>query len=101
MVTPDNLGNQNDIFMLHRLILKVTKFKLPPANLWSTVVKNIFFGGGGGGGGASCPPSCEIELKLFDYFKAYRIKQIDSFFNSSNCEVPCGRFCIMLYFYMI
>ena len=31
MVTPDNLGNQNNYFLLHRLIFKVTKFQLPPS----------------------------------------------------------------------
>ena len=34
--------------MLHRLILKVTKFQLPPPKRLNTVVKNIFFFGGGG-----------------------------------------------------
>ena len=29
--------------MLHRLILKVTKFQLPPPKRLGTVVKNIFF----------------------------------------------------------
>ena len=32
--------------MLHRLVLKVTKFQLPPPKLLSIVVKNIFLGGG-------------------------------------------------------
>ena len=35
--------------MPHRLILKVTKFQLPPLKRLGTVVKNIF-------GGPSCPP---------------------------------------------
>ena len=34
--------------MLHRLILKVTKFQLHPPNRLSTVIKNIL--------GPSCPP---------------------------------------------
>ena len=42
MVTPDNLGNQKQLFlMLHRLILKVTKFQLPPPKRLKTVIKNI------------------------------------------------------------
>ena len=41
--------------MLHRLILKVTKFQLPTPKHFSTVVKNFF-------GGASWPPSCQIAL---------------------------------------
>ena len=40
---------------LHRLILKVTKFQLPPLKRLSTVVQNIFFLGGGGQG-TSWPP---------------------------------------------
>ena len=35
--------------MHHRLILKVTKFQLPPPKRLSTVVKNIFWGEGGEG----------------------------------------------------
>ena len=47
MVTTDNVGNQKYLFvMLHRLILKVTKFQLPPLKRLSTVVKNIWGGGG-------------------------------------------------------
>ena len=42
MVTPSNLMNQKWYFwMLHRLILKVTKFQLPPPKCLSTGVKNI------------------------------------------------------------
>ena len=41
--------------MLHRLILKVTKFQLPPQKRFGTVVKNIL-------GGPSWPP-CQIGLK--------------------------------------
>ena len=37
--------------MLQRLILKVTKFQLPPRKRLNTVVKNIL-----GGMWASCPP---------------------------------------------
>ena len=45
-----NLGNQKYLFlMLHRLILKVTKFQLLPLKRLSTVVNDIFFLGGGGG----------------------------------------------------
>ena len=43
--------------MLHGLILKVSKFQLPPPKRLSTVVKNIFFLGGG----LSCP-RCRIGL---------------------------------------
>ena len=39
MVTPDNLGSH--FLMLHILILKVTKFQLPPPKRLSTVVTNI------------------------------------------------------------
>ena len=41
--------------MLNRLILKVTKFRLPPPNCLGTVSKNIL-------GGPSCPP-CQIGLR--------------------------------------
>ena len=50
MITPDNLENQKEhFFMLHRLILKATKFQLPTSERLSTVVKNFFFLRGGGG----------------------------------------------------
>ena len=42
--------------MLHRLILKVTKFQLPPKRL-GTVVKNILMGHHG-------PPLCQIGLNI-------------------------------------
>ena len=42
--------------MLHRLILKVTKFQRPPPTRLSAVTKNIF-------GGPSCP-LCRIALKV-------------------------------------
>ena len=48
--------------MLHRLILKVTKFQLSPPERLTTVVKNI--GGGGGGGGHSVIPPCRIGLMI-------------------------------------
>ena len=41
--------------MLHRLILKVTKFQLPPPKRLSTVVKNIL--------GAIMPP-CQIGSNI-------------------------------------
>ena len=42
MVTPDNLGNQKYFSsMLHRLILKFTKFQLPPPKNLSLVQKNF------------------------------------------------------------
>ena len=45
MVTLDNLGNQNQLFLMsHRLILKVTKFQLIPPKRFGTVVKNILGG---------------------------------------------------------
>ena len=45
MVTPDNLENQNYLFMmLNRLILKVTKFQRPPPKRLGTLVKNILRG---------------------------------------------------------
>ena len=40
--------------MLHRLILKVTKFHLPPPKRLSTVIKNIF------GGHHAPPPQCQM-----------------------------------------
>ena len=50
MVTLDNLGNQKLLFLMpHRLILKVTKFQLPPPKRFGTVVKNIL-------GGHHAPP---------------------------------------------
>ena len=42
--------------MLHRLILKVTKFQLPPPTHLSTVVKNIL-------GGHHAPP-CRLGLNV-------------------------------------
>ena len=42
--------------MLNRLILKVTKFQLPPSKRLGTVVKNIL-------GGHHAPPPCQIRLK--------------------------------------
>ena len=41
--------------MLHRLILKVAKFQLPPSKRLGTVVKNILW--------AIMPPPCQIGLK--------------------------------------
>ena len=35
--------------MLHRLILKVTKYQFPSPERLSTVIKNFFFWGGEGG----------------------------------------------------
>ena len=43
--------------MLNRLILKVTKFQLPPPKRLGTVVKNIL-------GGPSCPPMSNRVNKL-------------------------------------
>ena len=48
--------------MLHRLILKVTKFQLPPPKRLSTMVKNIL-------GGPSCHPPCQIGLREFDFIR--------------------------------
>ena len=45
--------------MLNGLILKVTKFQLPPPKRLGTVVKNIW----GGGGGGIMPP-CHIGLTV-------------------------------------
>ena len=42
--------------MLNRLILKVTKFQLPPPKRLGPVVKNIL-------GGHDAPPPCQIGLK--------------------------------------
>ena len=53
--------------MPHRLILKVTKFQLPPPKRLGTVVKNIL-------GGASCPPPCQIGLKLVYITKVLLMK---------------------------
>ena len=59
MVTLDNLGNQKQLFFMHhRLILKVTKFQLPPPKCLSTVVKNILFFGG-----IIPPPSMSNRVK--------------------------------------
>ena len=49
MATPDNLEYQKYFFMLNRLILKVTKFQLPPPKHLDTVPKNIW-------GGHNAPP---------------------------------------------
>ena len=45
--------------MLHRLILKVTKFQLPPPKRLSTVVKNIL-------GGRHAPPPMSNRVKQAD-----------------------------------
>ena len=50
--------------MLNRLILKVTKFQLPPPERLGTVVKNIL-----GGHHAPSPP-CQIGLTQFDYLRS-------------------------------
>ena len=42
--------------MPHRLILKVTKFQLPPSKRLGTMVKNIL------GGHHAPPPQCQIGL---------------------------------------
>ena len=47
--------------MPHRLILKVTKFQLPPPKRLGTVVKNIL-------GGHHCPPPCQIGLSCWKIF---------------------------------
>ena len=52
--------------MLHRLMLKVSKFQLPPPKRLSTVVKNIL-------GGHHAPP-CQIGLTLFRPGFFYRLK---------------------------
>ena len=71
--------------MLNRLILKVTKFQLPPPKLLGTVVKNIFFGGGGYHG-----PPRQIGLRIiavFFYRLLYRTLKIQ--------EVPVDKMAIM------
>ena len=50
--------------MLHRLILKVTKFQLPTPTRFSSVVKNFLLGGGGGGGGENHAPSPYVKIGL-------------------------------------
>ena len=45
--------------MLNRLILKVTKFQLPPPKRLGTVVKNIF-------GGYHALPPCQIGLRYIE-----------------------------------
>ena len=59
MVTPDYF------FMLHRLILKVTKFQLPPPKRLSTVVNSIF------ARWHHDPPSCQIGLSLLIHLVYY------------------------------
>ena len=51
--------------MLHRLILKVTKFQLPPPERLITVVKNIF--------GASCPPMSNRVERQIEFAQPYKI----------------------------
>ena len=46
--------------MPHRLILKVTKFQLPPPKRLSTVVKNIL-------GGHHAPPPMSNRVKLVNF----------------------------------
>ena len=54
--------------MFHRLILKVTKFQLPPRKRLSTVVKNIM-------GGHHGPP-CQIGLRLTSTLSQFPPKNI-------------------------
>ena len=56
MVTPDNLENEKYFFMLNRLILKVTKFQLPPPKRLGTVLKNVF--------GAIMPPPTQMSNRV-------------------------------------
>ena len=65
--------------MLNRLILKVSKFQLPPPKRSGTVLKNIW-------GGPSCPPpTCQIGLRfgalqfdpLHDEFISYQLLSDD------------------------
>ena len=65
--------------MLHRLILKVTKFQLPPIKRLSTVIKNIFLEGGGGGGGCQMPP-CQLGLTHHILSQAIISFEISKFF---------------------
>ena len=68
--------------MPHRLILKVTKFQLPPGKRLITVVKNIFFGGGGDIGRyiyrvksllSRMTSACAADLKK-EYLKRYVVQ---------------------------
>ena len=47
--------------MLNGLILKVTKFQLPPPKRLGTVLRNIGGGGGGGGGRHHAPMSNRVN----------------------------------------
>ena len=73
--------------MLHTLILKFTKFQLPPPERLSTVVKNILEGGGGGGGGGIMA-SCRIGLSqsLLFYSSILIDKKLVYFAKMSQCE---------------
>ena len=68
--------------MLNRLILKVTKFQLPPPKRLGTVVKNIL-------GGHHAPPPCQIGLmtKLHLFFMLFALCILDKRQRSQYNEV--------------
>ena len=63
--------------MLHRLILKVTKFQLPPPKRLGTVVKNIF-----GGHHAPSPMSNRINALISTGPDNWKIAKIAPIFKS-------------------
>ena len=75
--------------MLNRLILKVTKFQLPPPKRLGTVVKNIL-------GGHHAPPPCQIGLiALTKPYKCKENKQCKGFIASEyRTTVHCH--CLLL-----
>ena len=55
--------------MIHILILKVTKFQLPPGKRLSTVIKNIL-------GGMMPPMSNSVEVKQFVFHQILPVNDI-------------------------
>ena len=76
--------------MLNRLILKVTKFQLPPPKRLGTVVKNIL-------GGHHAPP-CQIGLKVFDH--AIKTLEDRVEFQVDDFYTPCHRLLEGLLFFL-
>ena len=66
--------------MLHRLILKVTEFQLPPPKRLSTVVEKIFFGGHNG------PP---MSNRVKFYSKSSKHISFSTWFDSSRIQFCC------------
>ena len=73
--------------MLNRLILKVTKFQLPPPKRLGTVVKNILVGHH-----APPPPPCQIGLK-YTSDSLSRVKDLNLTPGNATLKASCNVLC--------